>query len=162
MITAGELREIQFLRNLGEQYLNQIAAMARLQECKRDAVVFRQGRDSPFIHFVLSGKVGLEVEEPDGKSVGVSTLGPTELLGWSPVLGRRAMTATARAVIDCRLAVLDAGQILDLCERDPHFGVAFLRQIAVVLADRLWDTRKNLARALAHRPLFTGPIEGSD
>jgi CRP-like cAMP-binding protein len=162
MITAGEMKQIQFLQNLGEQYLSQIAAMARLQECKKETVVFHQGGDSPFIYFVLSGKVGLEVEEPDGNSVRVSTIGPTELLGWSGVLGRHAMTATARVVADCRLAVLDAGQVLGLCERDPHFGVAFLRQIAFVLADRLWDTRRNLARALSHRPLFAGPRESSD
>ena len=162
MITAGEMKGIQFLQNLGEQYLMQIATIARLQECKEGTVVFRQGRDSPFVYFVLSGKVGLEVEEPDGKSVGVSTIGPTELVGWSPVLGRHAMTATARAVTDCRLAVLDVRQVLDLCDRDPHFGVAFLRQIAFVVSDRLWATRRNLARALSHRPLFAGPVESSD
>ena len=162
MITAAEMKEIRFLQNLGEKYLNQIATMARLKECKKETVVFRQGEGSPFIYFVLSGKIGLEVEEPDGKSARVSTIGPAELAGWSPVLGRQAMTATARALTDCRLAVLDVGQILDLCDREPYFGVAFLRQIASVVSERLWDTRRNLARALSHRPLFAGPIESSD
>ena len=111
---------------------------------------------------VLSGRVGLEVEEPDGKSVGVSTVGAGELLGWSPVLGRHAMTATARAVTDCRLAILDVEKILDLCERDPHFGFALLRQIASALSKRLWDTRRNLARALTHRPVLGVRMESSD
>jgi CRP-like cAMP-binding protein len=162
MISAGEMKGVRFLQNLGEKYLNQVATMARLQECKEGTVVFRQGEGSPCIYFVLRGKIGLEVEEPDGKSVGVSTIGPAELAGWSPVLGRQAMTATARALTDCRLAVLDVGQISDLCERDPRFGVAFLRQIASVVSERLWDTRRNLARALSHRPLFASPVESSD
>jgi CRP-like cAMP-binding protein len=142
--------------------LNQIAKMAVLKECKEDTVLFSQGQGSPLIYFVLSGKVGLEIEEPGGKSVGVSTLGPGELLGWSPVLGRHAMTATARPLTPCRLAVLEVPQVLELCERDPRFGIAFLRQIALVLSERLWDTRRNLARALSHRPLFAAPQEGSD
>jgi CRP-like cAMP-binding protein len=162
MITRGAMQEIKFLRDLGEQHLNQIATMARLQECEEDTLVFRQGQDSPFIYFVLSGKVGLEVEEPDGKSVGVSMVGPGALVGWSPVLERQAMTATARAVTACRLAVLEVRQILDLCERDPHFGVAFLRQVALVLSERLWDARRNFARALSHRPMFAGSIESSE
>jgi CRP-like cAMP-binding protein len=156
------MKAIKFLQNLGEQHLNEIATMARLQECEQETVVFGQGQGSPFIYFVLSGKVGLEVEEPDGKSVTVSVIGPGELIGWSPVLGRHAMTATARAVTACRLAVLDVQEILDLCERDPGFGVAFLKQIALVLSERLWDTRRNLARALSHRPLLAASMEGSD
>jgi CRP-like cAMP-binding protein len=156
------MKAIKCLQNLDEQHLNEIAMMARLQECKPETVVFDQGQGSPFIYLVLSGKVGLEVEEPDGKSVPVSTIGPGELVGWSPVLGRHAMTATARAVTACRLAVLDVREILDLCERDPHFGVAFLRQIALVLSERLWDTRRNLARALCHRPLLAASMESSE
>jgi CRP-like cAMP-binding protein len=162
MITPEELAGIEFLRSLSEEHLNQIARMARLKEYEDETVVFRQGEDSPFIYFVLSGKVGLEVEEPDGNSVRVSTIGPGDLLGWSPALERQAMTATGRALTRCRLAVLESPQILDLCERDPRFGVAFLRQIAVVLSQRLWATRRNLARALSHRPLSAAPLEGSD
>jgi CRP-like cAMP-binding protein len=162
MIIPGEMKAIPFVQNLGAPYLNQIATMARLQDCKAETVLFRQGQGSSFVYFVLSGKVSLEIEEPDGKSVHVSTIGPGELVGWSPALERHAMTATARAVTASRLAVLEVRQVLDLCERDPHFGVAFLRQIALILSERLWDTRKNLARALSHRPLLPVPVESSE
>jgi CRP-like cAMP-binding protein len=162
MITPEELKESKFLRNLDEQHRNQVATMARLQECDAQAVLFAQGDVSPFIYFLLSGKVVLEVEEAEGKPVAVSTVGAGELLGWSPVLGRLAMTATARAVTPCRLAALEVQQIGELCEHDPRFGVAFLRQVALVLTERLWDTRRNLARALCHRSLQGGPTEISD
>jgi CRP-like cAMP-binding protein len=91
------------------------------------------------------GKVSLEVQEPDGKSARVYTAGPGELLGWSPVLGCRAMTATARAATRCRLAVLSVSEILALC-----FGLIFLRQVGLVLSERLRDPR-HLARTLRHR-----------
>jgi CRP-like cAMP-binding protein len=124
--------------------------------------VFRTGEASSFIYFVLNGTVDLEIEEPVGESRKVATAGPGELLGWSPVLGRRAMTATARAATRCRLAALDVGQLLALCERDPHFGMAFLRQVALVVSDRLSGTRRHLARALSHRGPLGAPPEGSD
>jgi CRP-like cAMP-binding protein len=162
MITPEHLTGIEFLRDLGEHHLNQIARLARLQEYEEGAVVFRQGEGSPFIYFVLGGKVGLQVQEHGGTAVEVSTVGPGELLGWSPVLGRHAMTATAHAVSRCRLAVLDAGQMLELCERDPRFGVAFLWQTAMALSDRLWGARHSLARALRHQPALATAAEGSD
>jgi CRP-like cAMP-binding protein len=156
------MKEVVFLRELGEEHLNRISRMAQVKEYEPDAVVFRQGQDSPSIYIVLKGQVSVRMEEAGGASVEVSLVGPGELLGWSPVLGRQAMTATARAVKRSRLAVLDVHQVLDLCERDPRFGIAFLRQIALVLSERLWGTRRYLARALSHRPLHVGPLEGSD
>jgi CRP-like cAMP-binding protein len=162
MITPEEMKGIEFLNRLGGPHLDQLARMARLRECEEGEVVFRQGEGSALIYFVLSGKVGLQVGDSSGTSVEVSAVGPGELLGWSPVLGRHAMTATAHAVGRCRLAVLDVRQVLDLCERDPRFGAAFLWQTAQALSERLWDTRRNLARALRHQPALATAAEGSD
>lgn len=161
MILPKEMKEIEFFRNLGEQHLDQIAGMMRIQEYDKGAVVFRQGQSSPSIYFVLNGEIGLRVEESGGE-VEVSTVGPRGLLGWSPMLGRHAMTATARAVTPSRLAVLDVDQLLGLCEKDPRFGIAFLREIASVMSDRLWDMRRSFARALAHRSSLAASSEGSD
>jgi CRP-like cAMP-binding protein len=162
MILPEEMERIEFLRNLGNPYLNQFAKRARLQECSEGTVLFREGQDSPFIYFVLTGEVVLEVAEPHGHSVEVYVVGPGDLLGWSPVLGSHAMTATARAVAPCRLAVFDAKQIVGLCEQDPRFGVAFLRQTALMISERLNGTRRRLARAVSHRPSLAAVPEGSD
>jgi CRP-like cAMP-binding protein len=156
MILPEELARIEFLQQLGETYLNRVAGMARLEECLEGTVLFREGQRSPVITFVLSGEVRLEVEEPDGESVEVATVGPGEMLGWSPILGR-PMTATARAATRCQLAVFDASRILGLGEADPRFGMAFLRQTSIALSERLRDTRRHLAiaRSLGQRSPFT-------
>ena len=57
-------------------------------------VLFHEGEASPFIYFILSGEVRLDIEYVDGERVTISTAGPGEMLGWSPVLGGSAMTAT--------------------------------------------------------------------
>jgi CRP-like cAMP-binding protein len=147
MILPQEMPVLGFLQDLDEPYRNQLSRMARLQECLQGTVLFREGQDWPSLCFVLNGTVDLEVEEPAGESVEIDTVGPGDLLGWSAVLGHRAMTATARAATRCRLAVLDVRQVLALCERDPKFGLAFLRQIALVLSKRLDSTRRHLAIA---------------
>jgi CRP-like cAMP-binding protein len=162
MILVEELTSIEFLRKLGEPYVNQIALLAQLRECPEGTVVFREGQNSPFIYFVLTGKVNLEVQEPEGRSARVYTAGPGGLLGWSPVLGCRAMTATARAAVRSRLAVISVSQILALCEHDPGFGLTFLRQVALVLSERLRHTRRYLARTLSHRLPVAVTAVGSD
>jgi CRP-like cAMP-binding protein len=156
MLLPEELQRIKVLQNLSMPYVNQIALMAQLNECQEGTVLFCEGQDSPFLYFVLSGCVDLEVAEPGGESVEIYTAGPGELIGWSPLLGRQAMTATARAATRCRLVVLDVDRLVALCEDNPRFGLAFLRQIALTVSERLAHTRRCLApaRYLSQRSPF--------
>jgi CRP-like cAMP-binding protein len=164
MVLPDEMNNIAFLRDLGAPYLEQVAAMARLREYPEGSILFSEGDVSGVIYFILRGEVKLLTEQFDGEPVTIYTAGPGEMIGWSPVLGRGPMTATACVSSRCRLAVLDAGRVLELCERDPHFGVAFLRQVGVFLSDRLSSTRRCLAfaRALKHRSPYALAHEGSD
>jgi CRP-like cAMP-binding protein len=163
MILPEEMGNVEFLRDLGPPYLGQIAAMARLKEHGEGTVLFSEGEFSPVIYFVLRGEVRL-VSEQAGEPLTIYTAGPGEMIGWSPVLGKGAMTATACVSAPTRLAVLDARRVLELCERDPRFGMAFLRQVGVFLSDRLTSTRRCLAysRALSHMSPFVLAHEGSD
>ncbi len=161
MILPEEMESVSFVRGLGKEYLARVAALARPRECSAGTVLFKEGAESPYLYFVLSGTVGLEVVENGRGAVRVYTARAGDLVGWSPVLGRRSMTATGRVLTDCRLAALDTQEVAGMCERDAGFAAAFLRQTARVLSDRLWSTRRLLARALDHRPL-EALAEGSD
>ena len=162
MILQEELEAIDFLRKLGAQHLSTIARLAKLKELARGDVLFSEGQDSSEIYLVLSGEITLGVKESDGKTTAVYTAQPGELLGWSPMLGRHSMTATGRAATRCRLAVLDVRQVMETCETDPRFGLAFLREIALVLSDRLWATRRRLASVLGSRVAVGSVAQGSD
>jgi CRP-like cAMP-binding protein len=162
MISPQDMEKVPFLRDLGGPYADQLAGLARLKEYAPGAVIFRQGEDYPYLCLVLEGEVSLDVAVSGEAVAEVHRGGPGELLGWSPVLGRRSMTATGRAATALRLAVLEMEELLGLCERDGYFGSAFYRQVALVLSSRLDETRRRLSRYLAHRPVMGAPSEGSD
>jgi CRP-like cAMP-binding protein len=162
MIALEELYRVEFLRNLGREHASQLAALAEPKEYPAGAEVFRQGEDSPYLYFVLDGEVALEVQVSGQGAVEIHRSGPGEFLGWSPALGRRAMTATGRATGPTRLAAFEIARVLELCERDPSFGSGFYRQVSILLASRLDDTRGKLARHLARRSPAGQPALGSD
>jgi len=137
MILLEEMECVGFLQNMGAPYAGQIAQLAQLQECPVRTVLFRQGQESSFMYFLLRGRVRLEIESASGQAVPAQTLGPGELLGWSPVLGHRRMTATARTTERCRLAALPVERLLALCDQTPRLGIALMRQVAITLAERL-------------------------
>lgn len=161
MVTIDRLTEVALLRNFSQPYIAKITEISRAEECPKGTVLFRQGQCCPSIYIILSGEFSLQVEEAGGSENEVARLGRGELLGWSPVLGGRPMTATAKALTSANVAVLDTKSIQELCERDPRFGMMFLQEIAAVISDRLWATRRNFGRLLRHKPAGTSP-EGSD
>jgi CRP-like cAMP-binding protein len=145
MILPEEMECVEFLQRLGVPYANQMARLAQLKECPAGTIVFHEGQESSFIYFVLRGHVALEVDGSSQQAVPVQTVGPGELLGWSPVLRTGPMTATARVQDRCRLAAFAVNPLLALCKQDPHFGMAFMRQLAATLADRLRATHLRLS-----------------
>jgi len=161
MIAPEDLDRVGFLRNLGGPHLNQLATMAEPKEYPAGAEIFRQGEDSPYLYFVLDGEVALDVRLSGREPVEIHRAAPGEFFGWSPVLGWRAMTGTARATAPTRMALFEIARVLELCERDPHFGMGFFRQLARVLASRLDETRQRLSHHLPRRPPGH-PAQGSD
>jgi CRP-like cAMP-binding protein len=162
MLAPEELTRVEFVRNLGGPDARQLAAIAEAKAYPAGAEVFCQGQDSSCLYLVLDGEVSLEVQVSGHEAVEIHRGGPGELFGWSPVLGRRAMTATGRTTAPTRMAVLEIARVLELCERDPRFGSAFHRQVALVLASRLDDTRRQLSHHLPRRSLPGHPAQGSD
>jgi CRP-like cAMP-binding protein len=80
----------------------------------------------------------------------LQTIGQGELLGWSPVLGLSNMTATARVLEPSTLVVLDAKQLVTLCEHNARFGYEFMRRTALALSHRLSATRLQLLDVFHH------------
>jgi CRP-like cAMP-binding protein len=164
MSLAEEMAGVKTLRGLGQAHLEKLAAIARPRECPAETVLFREADDSASIFILLSGEVSLEVHRRDRGSAAIYAAGPGELLGWSPVLGQHAMTATAKVITPCRLAVLEVARVNELIQEDPHFGVAFLRKLALIVSDRLSATRHCLASVRDHfeSPRYSILREGSD
>jgi CRP-like cAMP-binding protein len=158
MVPQEELAEVEFLRGLMPEHVRQLAGMAQLKEFPPDTLLFREWQHADHIYLVLRGELALEVRVPGRGDVAVQTVGPGELLGWSPALGGGAMTATARALTLCRLAALDARQLQQAWARDPALGMACLRQIALAVARRLDASRRQL-RTPSRSPLYSLALE---
>jgi CRP-like cAMP-binding protein len=157
------LRHIRFLEGLPPEQLQQVASLARLEEYRRGALIFREGQRLERIFLVAEGSVSLEICAPGQGCKRIQTIGPGELLGWSPVLGQGPMTATARALVPTQLAVLDAARVVALCRHDPEFCFTFLWRTAEALASRLNATRLQLLDVYrSELPGVAGIHEGAD
>jgi CRP-like cAMP-binding protein len=138
------LRGIAFLEGATELELQRIAGVAQLEQYPIGSTLFRDNESIDCVFLIVAGSVALEIPGPDQAVRRTYTVGPGELLGWSPLLSKLPMTATARPLTLTRVVALNAGKVLALCEQDPRFGYAFMRRTAQALARRLDATRAQL------------------
>ena len=134
----------RFLTGLSQETYRLLADVARVEHIASDTVLFREGQKSGAVFLVISGEVALEIASPNRGRLRFQTVGPGELLGWSPLLGQPLMTATARALTPAQLIRLETGPLLKLCQDHPHFGMEIMRRTASALSRRLAATRLQL------------------
>jgi len=76
------------------------------QICKRGEIIFKEGTVGNWIYVVLSGSVEIS-KTVRGKKHVMSILKPSEIFGELGIVGRTKRTATARALEDCILGIID-------------------------------------------------------
>ena len=145
-----ELRELAFAAEWPEGLIAEIAKLAERTSCHAGTVIFREGETDERIHFVVNGLVALEMSVPARGSVRLITISNGELLGWSPLVGNREMTATATAIEDTNLLTLPGPALLSLCDRNHEIGFAVMRRLAWALSRRLTATRLQLLDLFSH------------
>jgi CRP-like cAMP-binding protein len=148
MVLLDMLDEIDFVKGLPPEARGYLAAIGELREYPPAAILFQEGKESYQVYLVLSGKVELEMRVPGVGPMPIQTVGPGELLGWSPVLGLGPMTATARTLTRCRVVAFSVRRLHELFEETPPLGMEFLRRTSATVAQRLKATRLRLLNLL--------------
>jgi len=147
MLVLDKLDKLNFCKGLSLDYQRRLFAAGEIKTYQPGELLFFEGQRSKDIYLLVEGEVVLETSIPGQDPMPLQTVGPGELLGWSPVLGLGVMSATARAVTPCHVLALDADRILSLADEDPEFVLEFMRRVAITLARRLNATRLQLLEA---------------
>lgn len=148
--TDPELRGLSFAAGWCDRIVGQIAGLAAAVTRHEGETIFREGEPHESLFFVLSGRVALEMTVPARGPVRLLTLSEGELLGWSPLVGNLAMSATAIALEETRLLELSGPALLRLCDADHELGYAVMQSLAWALSRRLTATRLQLLDLFSH------------
>jgi CRP-like cAMP-binding protein len=147
MVLLDKPENLTFCKGMPEDYLKRLVLAGQVKDYRAGAYLFREGVHSSEVYLLADGQVALEASLPSRDPVRIQTVGPGELLGWSPLLGLGYMTASAVALTPCRVLALEVGRVLTLAREDPPFGLEFMQRVAVTLARRLNATRIQLLQA---------------
>jgi CRP/FNR family cyclic AMP-dependent transcriptional regulator len=139
------LQSIPWFQELSDQHFDLICSITHLVDVDQDTTIFSEGDKEENLYIVLEGRVAVELFSSVQGKIRIYTAEPLEVIGWSsvtPVVRQR--TASARAVLDSRLAAVDGRELRKLCDQDCELGYIIMRRIANVIAGRLMITRLQL------------------
>jgi len=139
-VIAQALAAHPFVEGLPQPFLDKLAAQACEARFQAGQLVFREGDASSFFYLIVEGEVALEVQAP-GRVIRIQTVGAGEELGWSSLLASVDKHFQARTLAPVRAIAFDGTRLSAACDEDCRFGLAILRRILAVVAERLRNTR---------------------
>ncbi|MBI1750340.1 MAG: Crp/Fnr family transcriptional regulator [Acidobacteria bacterium] len=137
-------------------FLSQPGAGRSVTQSKRKAVIYAQGEPVRGVLYLLEGVVKLSVVSRAGKEGTISVLGTGEFFGECSLIDRKTRLATATAVTDCKISLIETEAMKRLLYQEHSFSEFFMKhliartkRIEENLIDQLFNSsERRLARVL--------------
>src|SRR5436305_2941818 len=127
------LRGTEFFNDLGDDHIHRVIAISKQVEFPTRHIIFREDDPAKDVYVLLTGRVSLVFCAPKTGCRQLMEVGPGELLGWSPLVGRVRLSDTAHTLTPCTALAFNADEMLKLCADNPRFGFEFMHRAAQTL-----------------------------
>ena len=117
-------------RDLGESELDVLARSRRLCVYEPGEVLFYQGNPCSGLHCLESGAVAMRKSHDHGPGPILRISHPPDILGLRDLAADKGYSATAQAVIPCRLCFVDQAVVRELLDNNPSCSWSFLKRMA--------------------------------
>lgn len=139
------LADYAFFKDFEPHHLQTMAGYATKVHFEPGAYILREGEEVDYFYLIGQGTVALGTIAPERGFTTLQILGAGEVLGLSWLIPPYRWHFSALVVIPVLAIALDANQLREKCETDHEFGYAFMKQLAIVMGQRLKATRMCLS-----------------
>jgi CRP/FNR family transcriptional regulator, cyclic AMP receptor protein len=140
---VDELAGVELFELFDADELAELAAVIDEKRLKEGEILFHSGDFGESMYIVKSGKVELFIKDTTGQKIVLKIAKENDIFGEISMLDNRPRSATATALSDTELFVLDRDDLLLLFQKKPDAGLNMLAAMSGMLrdADQLLRTR---------------------
>ncbi len=140
---AAVLAQLEIFEHQQEEDRERLAAVIDELELSAGTILFHAGAPGDSLFIVRSGEVELYIKDTAGQKIVLTVAREGEMFGELALLDSGARTATAVALADSRLLVLDRDDLLLLFQKTPAAALRLLAAMSQMTrrADELLRTR---------------------
>jgi uncharacterized membrane protein len=141
--SADDLAQVQLFELLDEHELHELASVIDSKTIPGGEIIFNAGETGDVLYIVRSGEVELFVKDTAGQKIVLTTAERNDIFGELSMLDERPRSATAMALMDTELFLLDRDDLLLLFQKQPDAALNMLAAMSTMLrkVDRLLQTR---------------------
>ena len=132
---AQELATVKLFELLDDEELNELASSIDSIWIEAGHVLFNAGDYGESLYIVNSGKVELYIKDTAGQKIILKVANEDDIFGEISMLDNRPRSATATALTDAELFVLDRDDLLLLFQKKPDAGLNMLAAMSSMLRD---------------------------
>jgi CRP-like cAMP-binding protein len=125
--------ELPLLAKLPRDDLRELAAIARVQNFRSGAIIFRQGEPGDSLHAIVDGAVRIDVVAPGGNETTMAILGPGECFGELAILDGRPRSANAIANQATKTLVVTRNDFIRWLSDKPKSALLLLETLSLRL-----------------------------
>lgn len=140
---AEDLADVKLFELLDQNELAELASVLDNKTAAAGETIFHAGDLGDALYIIKDGEVELYIRDTTGQKIVLATVSKNELFGELSMLDSRPRSATALAVVDCELLLLDRDDLLLLFKKQPDAALNMLAAMSGMLrkVDRLLQTR---------------------
>ena len=134
------LATVEPFSGLEPRELQQVAQVAIPRRFERGEVIFREGDSGDTCYVVRAGRVGIQREHMDGRTLTLAELRPGAIFGELAMFGRETRSATAEALEPTALLAILSVDVQRVIRSSPEIALKMLG----AMADRLRRANERL------------------
>jgi uncharacterized membrane protein len=140
---ASLFAQIEIFKLLDDDERGQLAEVVDEVKVAAGQAVFHTGEPGDSLFVVRSGQIELYIKDNAGQKIVLTTAQPGDMFGELSMLDAGPRTATAVALVDTELLMLDRGDLLLLFQKRPEAALDMLAAMSGLTrkADQLLRTR---------------------
>ena len=136
------LKSADLFLGMGKEFVKEALDISTKLSRGEGEFLFHQGDQANHFYILLQGKVKLSLGKT-GPIVYVAKI-PSEIIGWSSIIGRDAYSASAQCVEPTNLLRFSRQGFLNLLEKNPSNEAILFKRLAEMLGNRLLELYPNI------------------
>jgi len=138
------IKEVELFRGIPSRIIDQIADLATQENHNAGDVIFREGEVAECLYILEEGEINLIIQGEKRLSFPMDKTG--SVFGWSSLVEPNRYTATAECVKESKVLKIDAERLMRVFQRHPAESLTIMKRLAGVIANRLVNSYKEVAR----------------
>jgi CRP-like cAMP-binding protein len=142
MMDTKQLSDCPVFGGLSDDELQEILSFCREEVFKNEDIIQEDSTATSDLYVLVEGRVSIEFEmwPPDMDAqdrAQLAILRPGDVFGEIAFLKGKRRSANVKAIDETRVLQIDGQRLNDLFQKSPHIGYTVMRNMALILAQRI-------------------------